>query len=321
VNASASLQQEAEACAEVERVFMPVAKGAGAWRKALRVHQWLKNLLLFMPLIAAHRLGEIDMWLTLGLAFVAFSLCASSVYIVNDLLDLESDRKHPRKCKRPFAAGILPVWQGVVAAPTLLLFSLGLAYLVGWGFLPWLVGYFLLTSLYSFKLKQVVLLDCLMLAVLYTLRVVAGAAAVEMSLSFWLLAFSGFLFLSLAFVKRFAELQVQLLHGKHKVAGRGYFTDDAPFVQMLGITAGFSAVLVLALYLNSADVQRLYLAPQWIWGCVPVILFWVSWVWLQAHRGQMHDDPLVFAVKDKASLIAGVAFSFFLVLGSIGWIP
>ncbi|OQW88115.1 MAG: hypothetical protein BWK72_10255 [Rhodoferax ferrireducens] len=321
VNASASLQQEAEACAEVEQVFESPAMGLGVWRKSLRVHQWLKNLLLFVPLFAAHRVGEFDMLLTLGLAFIAFSLCASSVYIANDLLDLESDRKHPRKCKRPFASGSLPIWQGVVVAPILLLASLGLASLVGEAFLSWLVGYFLLTCLYSFKLKQLVLVDCLMLAVLYTLRIVAGAAAVEMSLSFWLLAFSGFLFLSLALVKRFAELQVQLLHGKHQAAGRGYFTDDAPLVQMLGIVAGYTAVLVLALYLNSADVVRLYLAPEWIWGCVPVLLFWVSWVWLQAHRGQMHDDPLVFAVKDKASLIAGAIFALFMALGSVGWVP
>lgn len=319
VNSSVALQQEAEACAEVEQVFELPAKGGGVWRRALRMHQWLKNLLLFVPLFAAHKVGEFNMWLTLGLAFAAFCLCASSVYIANDLLDLESDRKHPRKCKRPFAAGVLPVWQGVLVAPILLIASLGMAYFVGGAFLPWLVGYFLLTCLYSFKLKQVVLVDCLTLAVLYTLRIVAGAAAVQMTLSFWLLAFSGFLFMSLAFVKRFAELQVQLLYGKHKAVGRGYFTDDAPIVQMLGIVAGYVAVLVLALYLNSADVLRLYLVPEWIWGCVPVMLFWVSWVWLQAHRGQMHDDPMVFAVKDKASLIAGMAFALFIALGTVGW--
>lgn len=293
----------------------------GDWRKALRLHQWIKNLLLFIPLFAAHRIGEIEMWLTLSLAFLAFSLCASSVYIANDLLDLESDRKHPRKCKRPFAAGVIPIWQGVVVAPILLVTSLGLAYFVDGSFMSWLAVYFLLTCVYSFKLKQVVLVDCLMLAVLYTLRIVAGAAAMDMSLSFWLLAFSGFLFLSLAFVKRFAELQTQLLHGQHKAAGRGYFTDDAPLVQMLGIVAGYSAALVLALYLNSDAVQHLYMVPEWIWGCVPVMLFWVSWVWLQAHRGEMHDDPLVFAVKDKASWIAGAMFALFIVLGSLGWYP
>ncbi len=321
VNATARLQKGAEDCVEIEQVFVAPARGLGVWRKALRVHQWLKNLLLFVPLFAAHRVGEMAMWLTLGLAFVAFSLCASSVYIANDLLDLESDRKHPRKRKRPFAAGVLPVWQGGGVAPLLLVISLGLAHFVGGAFLPWLTGYFLLTCLYSLKLKQVVIVDCLMLAVLYTLRIVAGAAAMEMSLSFWLLAFSSFLFLSLAFVKRFAELQLQLLQGKHKAARRGYFTDDAPLVQMLGIVAGYAAVLVLALYLNSADVLRLYRVPEWIWGCVPVMLFWVSWVWLQAHRGQMHDDPLVFAVNDKASLLAGSAFALFVMLGIVGWVP
>ncbi len=321
VNASTSLQQEAEACTEVEKVYEAPAKALSDWRKALRLHQWIKNLLLFIPLFAAHRVGEFEMWLTLSLAFIAFSLCASSVYIVNDLLDLESDRKHPRKCRRPFAAGVIPIWQGVLVAPLLLVTSLGLAYFVDGSFMPWLAVYFLLTCVYSFKLKQVVLVDCLMLAVLYTLRIVAGAAAMDMSLSFWLLAFSGFLFLSLAFVKRFAELQAQLLHGQHKAAGRGYFTDDAPLVQMLGIVAGYSAALVLALYLNSDAVQHLYMVPEWIWGCVPVMLFWVSWVWLQAHRGEMHDDPLVFAVKDKASWIAGMMFALFIVLGSLGWYP
>jgi 4-hydroxybenzoate polyprenyltransferase len=190
---------------------------------------------------------------------------------------------------------------------------------VGSAFLAWLAAYFAVTCLYSIKLKQLVLVDCLTLAMLYTLRIVAGAAAVGMALSFWLLAFSVFLFLSLAFVKRFAELQVQLLHGKHKAAGRGYLTDDAPLVQMLGVAAGFSSVLVLALYLNSEDVLRLYQNPHWVWGNVPVMLFWISWVWLRAHRGEMHDDPLIFAVKDKASLLAGTVFALFLAVGTVGW--
>ena len=153
---------------------------------------------------------------------------------------------------------------------------------------------------------------------LYTLRIIAGAAAADMPLSFWLLAFSVFLFLSLAFVKRYAELQVQLLHGKQKAHGRGYYTSDAPLLQMMGITSGYAAALVLALYLNSETVIRLYRAPEIVWGAVPVILFWVSWMWMQAHRGKMHDDPLVFAMKDKASLLAGVAFAAVLAIGVVG---
>lgn len=319
VNASGQLQSAAEACAEVEQVFEGSKSGFVVWCKLLRVHQWLKNALLFVPLLAAHRVADGEAWLTLLLAFIAFSLCASSVYIANDLLDLDSDRQHPRKSKRPFAAGAVPVWQGVLLAPILLLASLLVSAQVGSAFLAWLVAYFAVTCLYSLKLKQLVLVDCLTLAMLYTLRIVAGAAAMGMALSFWLLAFSVFLFLSLAFVKRFAELQVQLLHGKHKAHGRGYLTADAPLVQMLGVAAGFSSVLVLALYLNSEDVLRLYRNPHWVWGNVPVMLFWISWVWLRAQRGEMHDDPLIFAVKDKASLLAGVLFALFLAIGTVGW--
>jgi 4-hydroxybenzoate polyprenyltransferase len=149
------------------------------------------------------------------------------------------------------------------------------------------------------------------------LRIVAGSAAIGIPLSFWLLAFSVFLFLSLAFVKRFAELQMQLMHGKHKAIGRDYLTDDAPLIQTLGVSSGFMASLVMAFYLNSQKVVELYSSPEWIWGCVPVLIFWVSWIWLQAHRGQMDDDPLVFAIKDKTSLLSGVFFSGFLVLGAL----
>jgi len=163
------------------------------------------------------------------------------------------------------------------------------------------------------------LVDCLALAMLYTVRIVAGAAAAGLSLSFWLLAFSVFLFLSLAFVKRYAELEVQVLSGNTKAHGRGYYTSDAPLVQTLGIAAGYGAVLVLALYLNSDAVLRLYATPEIMWAAVPVLLFWVSWMWMQAHRGNMHDDPLVYAVKDKASLAAGVVFTVVLALGSVGW--
>ncbi|WP_174873392.1 UbiA family prenyltransferase [Vogesella oryzae] len=318
VNASRTVQQDAEECVEVERVFEGPNNGFAVWGRVLRVHQWLKNVLLFTPLIAAHRIGELDAWMQLLLAFVAFSLCASSVYVANDLLDLESDRHHPRKCQRPFASGAVPVWQGCIIAPFLMVSSFAVALYVGGSFLSWLVGYFLLTCLYSLKLKQLALVDCLTLALLYTLRILSGAAAVSMELSFWLLAFSGFLFLSLSFVKRFAELQMQILHNKHKAHGRGYYSSDAPLVQMLGIASGFSAVLVLAMYLNSKEVLLLYRNPEWIWGTVPVMLFWISWMWLRAVRGQMHDDPLVFAVKDKASLVAGLVFALLLLAGSVG---
>jgi len=319
VNASAELATKAGACCEVERIFASPALGFTAWRRVLRVHQWLKNLLLFIPLFAAHQFTNLNTWATLILALISFSLCASSVYIANDLLDLESDRQHPRKRNRPFASGLVPAWMGILLAPVLVLLSFVLGGYVGGTFLPWLLCYFVLTCAYSWSLKRLVLVDCLTLAMLYTLRIVAGAAAAGMALSFWLLAFSVFLFLSLAFVKRYAELQVQLLNAKQKVHGRGYYSSDAPLVQMLGITSGYAAVVVLALYLNSEAVVQLYRSPEFVWGAVPVTLFWVSSMWLHAHRGKMHDDPLVFAVKDKASLLAGMALAVVLTIGTMGW--
>lgn len=319
VNASVSVIDKATAQGQVERVFAKPGVALSVWRRLLRVHQWLKNSLLFMPLLASHQWGHWASWWPLILAFFAFSLCASSVYIANDLLDVHSDRQHPRKRQRPFAAGLLPGWLGVCVAPLLLLASSALALRVGGHFVAWLAVYFGLTCAYSLGLKRLVLVDCLILAILYTLRIVAGAAAVNMPLSYWLLAFALFLFLSLAFVKRYAELQGQVLHQQTKVHGRGYYTTDAPLVQTLGITAGYAATIVLALYLNSEVVTQLYRCPACIWGTVPIMLFWISWVWLQAHRGHMHDDPLVFAVKNKASLLAGALFVLVLVIGTLGW--
>lgn len=304
---------------KVEHAFPPAVINFTSWRKVLRIHQWLKNGLLFIPLLAAHQLINPAAWIELILAFASFSLCASSVYITNDLLDLESDRQHPRKCLRPFASGNVPIWMGVLLAPILLILSFLLARHVGGQFIPWLVFYFVVTWAYSWGLKRLMLVDCLTLAMLYTLRIIAGAAAISMPMSFWLLAFSVFLFLSLAFVKRYAELQVQALSGKQKVHGRGYYTSDAPLLQMLGISSGYAAVVVLALYLNSEAVLQLYRTPEFVWGAVPVMLFWISWIWMRAHRGEMHDDPLIFAVKDKASLVAGMCFAAVLAIGAIGW--
>lgn len=317
VNAKDSVLQQAQAVSEVETIIPPSPVPLSAWRRVFRVHQWLKNLLLFIPLLAAHQLSNFHALETLLLAFIAFSACASAVYITNDLLDLDSDRKHPRKCKRPFASGVVPIKVGALLAPVLTLIALALALAVGPLFFGWLIAYFVLTTAYSLSLKRYALIDCLTLAGLYTLRVIAGAAAVGVSLSFWLLAFSTFIFLSLAFVKRYAELQVQAAHGSTSAHGRGYSVVDATLIQTLGITAGYASVLVLALYLNSEAVVRLYTQPEIIWLAVPVMLFWISWVWLKAHRGQMHDDPIVFAIKDKTSLFVGLLLASIFAAASV----
>lgn len=287
--------------------------------RLLRVHQWAKNALLFVPAAAAHRLTEIDLLATLLVAFVSFSLCSSSVYVLNDLLDLESDRRHARKRMRPFASGRIPIPVGMMLFPLLLLASAMLALQVGLNFLVALAAYYGLTLAYSFFLKKLVLLDCVVLAALYTMRIIAGAAAASMGLSFWLLSFSVFLFLSLAFVKRFVELQdaVEDLE-TFKIHGRGYYSGDMQFIQMLGIAAGFMSVLVLALYIDSTASEQLYRVPEFVWGAVVVLLFWISWIWLKAHRGEMHDDPVVFAITDGVSLASGLVFGLVVLLGSTG---
>lgn len=318
VNASAAVRVRAEAQGNVAEVFPRPRRSLLVWRRVLRLHQYLKNVLLFVPLIAAHDIANVASLKTLAVAFVAFNLCASSVYIANDLLDLESDRLSPRKCKRPFAAGTVPIWQGVVLAPLLLAAGFGLAGWISAPFLTCLSVYFAITCLYSWKIKRVVLVDCLVLTMLYTLRVIAGIVAVRLEYSFWILAFSIFLFLSLAFVKRYAELQDMVLHGKTRAHGRGYHTTDAPLIQIMGISAGYAAVVVLALYIDSQTAIRLYRMPECVWGAVPIVLLWISWIWLQAHRGHLHDDPLVFAFKSRFSILLGVIFATVLTLGTVG---
>jgi len=318
VNGSSKLVQQASLVTNIEHVISKAKNNLKTWIKVFRLHQWIKNVLIFVPIFAAHQVITGELWINLGLAFLSFSLCASSIYIANDLLDLESDRAHPRKRFRPFASGQISIWMGAVLAPILIFSSFALALHVGGSFLPWLVGYFALTCAYSWGLKRLVLVDCLMLAVLYTLRIVAGAAAVSVPLSFWLLAFSIFLFLSLAFIKRYAELQAQPNSGSNKVHGRGYYLEDAPLVQQLGITSGYAATFVLALYLNSENVIKLYRTPEIIWGAVPLMLLWISWMWLKAHRGLMHDDPIVFAIKDKVSILIG-ALSITILVVARAW--
>ena len=313
------LARAAEALCPVERVFLPPTRKLDVWARVLRVHQWLKNMLLFVPLFASHDLGNLHAWKSLILAFLAFSLCASSVYIANDLMDLESDRQHPRKRLRPFASGQVPAWMGIALAPFLLLAAVVLAIHVDGKFLTWLGFYFGMTCAYSFGLKRLMLVDSLVLALLYTVRIIAGAAAAALTLTFWLLAFSIFLFLSLAFVKRYAELAIRMNDSKEKLPGRGYYPSDASLIQTLGIGSGYGAVLLLSLYLNSNAVLWMYKTPEVMWAAIPVLLFWISWMWTKAHRGEMHDDPLIFAVKDRASQLAGVAFAAVLALGSVRW--
>jgi len=305
VSRSPRLSTRASRLAPVSRHFM---SSEGLWCavvRALRPHQWIKNLIVFVPLLTAHKLAEAARLQQAIVAFVAFCICASAVYILNDLLDLEADRHHPDKRLRPFAAGDLPIPAGLVAVPLLFALSAILAWQLPWTFALVLGGYAVLTTCYSLRLKEIPLVDVFCLAGLYTIRLVGGHEAPKVDYSFWLLVFAMFLFLSLALVKRFVELAAARQQSKADLKGRGYIAGDLELVATLGSSSGYLAVLVLALYVNSQDVLKLYAYPKLVLLICPLLLYWISRVWLLAHRGQMHGDPIVFALKDRASYLVG----------------
>ena len=286
--------------------------------KAARVHQWVKNILIFVPLLASHRIFDIQLIINGFVAFIAFGLCASSVYLLNDLLDLPEDRQHPTKSNRPLAAGAFPIIHalGYMVGLFVAAFLLATVYLP-LQFVYVLFTYYVLTLIYSLYLKRIVMLDVVALAMLYTIRVIAGAAAMSLVVTFWILAFCTFIFLSLAFVKRYTELSDARIKGKlTQVSGRGYMPDDFELLASLGGSAGYISVLVLALYINDINALNLYQSPKWMWVACPLLLFWLSRVWLLAHRGRMHDDPIIFALRDGVSRWIGLCFVAVFVLAT-----
>tara|TARA_B100000749_G_scaffold280887_1_gene279830 strand:+ start:58438 stop:59844 length:1407 start_codon:yes stop_codon:yes gene_type:complete len=282
--------------------------------KAIRVHQWAKNILLFLPLLLSHKIFDFELLIKAVYAFFSFSFCASSVYVLNDLLDLDADRMHESKKSRPFASGELPLSLGMILAPMLLLLSAIVAVQVSQAFVITLLVYFTVTTAYSIKLKSLVLWDVLILACLFTLRVFAGSAATGIYITEWLLGFSVFFFLSLAHVKRVAELTHLRNIGRKFVAGRGYQVQDSQVLTSVGVSSGMISILIFVQYLNTESVQSLYQEPKYLWLVGLCLLFWMSRVWLLTLRDQMHDDPVVFALKDTGSyiigLIVGVIFYF-----------
>jgi 4-hydroxybenzoate polyprenyltransferase len=277
--------------------------------RALRIHQWIKNILLFAPLVLAHQILNFELTLKALTAFAAFNCCASSVYLINDLLDLASDRAHPTKRHRPFASGELPLGIGYVAAPLLLALSLVLAFQVAQAFFLVLLLYFALTNAYSFFLKKKVLVDAVALACLYTLRILAGVAATALPVSGWLLLFSIFFFYSLALAKRATEILPLQDEPRDtgQSRGRGYYGEDFLQISIQGVVSGLLSTLVYSLYISSRDVMRLYPSPFILWFGVLLLGYWIGRVWLLVGRRQMDDDPILFAVKDPISLATGVS--------------
>jgi 4-hydroxybenzoate polyprenyltransferase/phosphoserine phosphatase len=309
LNATPKMRSKVEEiAAEAEHLTSAPASGSD-YLRAIRPHQWMKNILVFLPMLAAHDFSAHALGASL-LAFLAFSMIASSVYVLNDLLDLAADRAHPRKRERPFAAGDIPIAHGIWMGGGLLLGGLLISLALGKWFFLVVVGYYFLTTAYSLSLKRRMVIDICVLAGLYTMRILAGSAATGLVLSVWMLAFAIFFFFALAAVKRQAELVDNAKRRKLAVSGRGYTVNDLPVISMMAISAGYVSVLVMALYVNAPTTQGLYSLPQALWGICFVLLYWLSRTVMLAHRGEMHDDPVVFAVKDRISRLC-----FLLILG------
>jgi 4-hydroxybenzoate polyprenyltransferase len=287
--------------------------------RAMRPHHWLKNGLVFVPILLNHDVFDLAAIGHGFIAFIAFSLLASAIYLLNDIIDVEADRRHPTKCKRPLAAGEITEAQAYAAVPALLIAAFGLAALVPQPrlFLLALSAYLVLALLYLFFLKRKLLVDVLGLAALHTLRILAGNAAAAIPISSWLLAFSMFLFLSLALVKRYAELRITQDQSGLKKAGRGYHAEDIEALSQLGMASGCTCALIMALYVDSAAVKKLYSHPEIIWLICPIILYQMARVWFLARRGQMPDDPLVFMIRDWRSQLMGALVMLIMVAATV----
>jgi 4-hydroxybenzoate polyprenyltransferase len=297
------LRARVERTANLRRVFEHPSRSLIDLARPLRFRHWLKNVLVFVPLLATHRFFEAALLVKVELAFLAFGFCASGGYVLNDLLDLAADRRHPDKRLRPFASGDLPLGYGLTLLPVLI----GLGMLIAWLISPLFLGvlciYLVLTATYSLFARKVVLLDVIVLAGLYTMRILAGSAAIAVWPSQWLLAFSTFLFFSLALVKRYGELVIMRRVDGEQAKARGYELSDGELLAAMGAASGYVAVLVLALYVESSAARSLYGRYEVIWLLCPLLLYWISHIWLFAHRGKMPDDPVVFATHDRASRI------------------
>lgn len=315
INRSKAFQARVDALGK-ETVHLPtVPTRLLDYLRVMRPHQWLKNVLVFLPMLAAHQLDLLTLSQAI-LAFVAFSLVASATYVLNDLLDLANDRAHPRKCKRPFASGAVRLIHGTWMVPVLALTGAGVAWAGGWQLFAVVAIYGATTLLYSLKLKRLPIIDICTLAALYALRVLAGSAATGVPSSLWLLAFAMFFFFALASIKRYAELIDGAASGKTEAAGRGYRVEDRPVIGNIAVSSGLVSVLVLALYANSEPVQRLYSMPEVLWGICLILLFWTNRVALLTHRGEMHDDPVVFAMRDRVSLCCGALVGLLALAGT-----
>ena len=284
------------------------------FKSVIRIKQWIKNILIFVPLIAAQAF-TLENYIQCLYAFVSFSMIASGVYIFNDLLDIRVDRHHEIKKNRVFASGEMQLETGFVIGVLLWIIGFILTSAINTSFLWALVVYSILTSLYSIKLKKIPIIDLCTLSILYTLRIWSGSVANEIQLSVWLLALSIFLFYSLACVKRLGELSNNKLTGRLTIKDRGYDIKDIPIVQSMAVSTGNAATIVFALYLNSTEIVKYYSYPPALWVIWLVLLYWVNYIIFMANRGKINEDPVIFAIKNKISIICGFLIIIFMIIG------
>lgn len=303
VGASPKISSAVRSTIPIEQEFLAEPVVLKDWLKALRVYQWIKNLLIFVPLLTSFGFADPIKALDVCLAFLAFSFAASATYLVNDLWDINNDRAHPRKRHRAFASAKISIPSGLLVATALLGAALAIAGTLSAGFFISLIAYIVITSAYSWVLKTYVLIDVLTLSLLYTLRILAGSLAIGISTSSWLLAFSVFIFFSLAIVKRCAELVSAVEAGKTATYGRDYRVGDLTVLWPLGVGASLCSVVVFGLYINAGETQARYASPQLLWLVGVGLIYWVARLWTKTSRGEMHDDPIVFAVRDFGSRV------------------
>ncbi len=308
VNPSSSLIHKIKSKVQNIEIIQDEAPSKSKSFKALRPHQWAKNILLFAPLLAAHRYNEIDLLISTLIAFISFSLCASSVYILNDLTDLEDDRAHARKRNRPFASGALSLKYGIRLIPILLAISISIALQLGTAFLATLAIYYCITLAYSLFLKRIAIADTVTLSALYIIRMIAGAAVAAIPLSFWFLAFGIFLFYSLAVLKRYIEV----VNSQATISNRGYLQADEKLLPIFGISSSYISILILMLYLHHISPMNIVEHPLLMLGLCFILLFWYTRLWSLAQRDQLHDDPVIFVLKDPTSIVLGLISLIFL---------
>lgn len=270
--------------------------------KIIRPHQWVKNILVFVPMLMSHSLN-INNFILSTKAFIIFSLVASSIYVINDIVDIKSDQKHPYKRNRPLAAGLININQCKYIIFSLLFFCIFFLIDTNKNFLILIISYFIISNLYTFIFKKYVVIDLLILASLYTTRIIGGGLITDISISIWLLSFSVFFFLSLAAIKRQIEITNFKKNKKVRIAGRGYIVSDQKIINMIVVCSGYMSILILVLYINSPQVINLYSSPSILWGICLIMLFWISRIMLMSSRKKIEDDPIVYAIKDKISYI------------------